>query len=146
MTSSSGAWRAQMNGRRSLVLNVNILIWAVFERRMREMPENTYLIFPSVAPLTPQLVIREVQGNRFPPLPFPTLLELSSASYSSGSKRTALDLNHQNSHPVVPISSARFDQIHRVRSLVSALRIRKLDSDCQATDQSEKQEQLLRAH
>jgi hypothetical protein len=66
--------------------------------------------------------------------------------YSSGSKRTALDLNHQNSHPVVPISSARSDQIHRVLSLVSALRIRKLDSDCQATDQSEKQEQLLRAH
>jgi hypothetical protein len=39
-----------MNGRRSLVLDVNILIRAVFGRRMREMPENTYLIFPSVAP------------------------------------------------------------------------------------------------
>jgi hypothetical protein len=42
MTSSSGALGAQMNGRRGLVLDV----------KMREMPENTYLIFPSVAPFT----------------------------------------------------------------------------------------------
>jgi hypothetical protein len=81
---------------------------------------------------------------RFPPLPFPTLLELNSASYSAA-PRAALDLNHRNSHLVVPISSARSDQIRHVRSLVSALKLRKLGSECQATDQSEKQEQLLRA-
>ena len=39
----------------------------------------------------------------------------NSASYSAA-PRTALDLNHRNSHPVVPISSTRSDQTHRVRS------------------------------
>jgi hypothetical protein len=66
-------------------------------------------------------------------------------SYSAAQERL-YDLNHPNSHPVVPISSARSDQIRRVQSLVSALKLRKLGSECQATDQSVKQEQLLRAH
>jgi hypothetical protein len=73
----------------------------------------------------------------FPAPRGPDVGAILSVSYSAGQERLYY-LNHPNSHPVVPISSARSDQIHRVQSLVSALKLRKLGSEPQATDQSVK--------